>query len=537
MTLNVATTETRSAAYAGHASSRATTATTQRNIRHRSRPSAPRGEACSLRRAKPRTAVPPPARSPDRRADCHDRTPTVPQSTPPVRSAVANAIDAATPSPQHRAAAAGSSIGPTASSVPKAWKLATSDSTTSVTNIAPYGARVPTTRRNAGSNAPTASGRYSTAITSRITLAHGRDLQQRVPIDRQHSAEQHAHDIDIAAPPRHQHHPERERDQIECHQARVVPRPTAGDQSSQRRHGKSARQPAQRQPGRRRPRIQEADRGAGHHRMSEHIAVEAHPPQHQQRADGPVGQRQCQARDQRRAHEPERLERRHQQRVRRHHAAIAGNATSVASQATQRRASTSVDGKPCPHQVEIMQHGDHGATFLVPSGDLIEQHRRGLRIDRGERFVEQDHAGVLQDQPCEQRPLQLADRQLANPPRQPSRQPDRPRRRLGTRPQRCRRRPECAEFAPAAERDQLRHGQRVVAIDRRKLRQIRQSPRCARRTIDGPGGQSHGARDRCQQRALAGAVGADDGGQAARCERTGDRLKRQPPPVANRYIS
>ena len=62
-----------------------------------------------------------------------------------------------------------------------------------------------------------------------------------------------------------------------------------------------------------------------------------------------------------------------------------------------------------------MQHGDHRAAFLVPSHDLIEQHRSRLRIDRGERLVEQNDRGVLQDQPREQRPLQFADRQLADP--------------------------------------------------------------------------------------------------------------------------
>src|SRR5947209_8631063 len=98
----------------------------------------------------------------------------IPNSNPATDAAspkpVASAIDAATPNPQHRAAAAGSSIGPTAKSVPNAWKLATRASTTSARNTVPYGARAPTARRNAGSNAPTASGRYSTAIPSTMTL-------------------------------------------------------------------------------------------------------------------------------------------------------------------------------------------------------------------------------------------------------------------------------------------------------------------------------------------------------------------------------
>ena len=79
--------------------------------------------------------------------------------------------------------------------------------------------------------------------------------------------------------------------------------------------------------------------------MPEHVAVEAHPPQHQERSDGPVGQRQRQTGHQRRAHEREGFERLHDQCMRRHHAAIAGKAISVGPQARQRRANTRVDGK------------------------------------------------------------------------------------------------------------------------------------------------------------------------------------------------
>ena len=182
-------------------------------------------------------------------------------------------------------------------------------------------------------------------MRSTITLLDGGDLQQRAAVDRQDRAEQHAHDVDIAAPPRDQKNAERERDQIEGHEPDIAPRPLAGDQPGKRRDRKPARQPAERQPGRRRPRIKKPDRRAGHHRVSEHFAIEAHAPQNQQRTDRPVGQRQRQASHQRRAHESERLERLDEQCMHRHHAAIAGNATSVVPQARQRRASTRVDGK------------------------------------------------------------------------------------------------------------------------------------------------------------------------------------------------
>ena len=63
-----------------------------------------------------------------------------------------------------------------------------------------------------------------------------------------------------------------------------------------------------------------------------------------------------------------------------------------------------------------MQHGDHRPALPVPLRDPIEQHRDRLRIDSGEWLVEQNNRGILQNEPCEQRPLQLADRELANPP-------------------------------------------------------------------------------------------------------------------------
>ena len=322
---------------------------------------------CWPRRARSRTAIPRSARSPDRTADCRDRRPAVPRSTRPARSRspARSTLPLPTPSTAPPPPAAASVPPPAVCRKPGSSPPAPAPP--SAENTAPYGAGAPTARRKAGSNAPTASGRYSAAISSRITLLAAaicssalRSIASTVPNSTRMTS---------TLLPRHatRHNAERERDQIERHQPRVAPRPLSGDQPGQRRHGKPACQPAERQPGRRRPRIQKADRGPGHHRMSEHVAIEAHPPQHQQRADGPIGQRQRQARHQRRAHEPERLERRRRavhaptscrHRRQRHLRRTPGNA---APRQHQRR------WKPRPHQVEIMQYGDHGPALLVPS--------------------------------------------------------------------------------------------------------------------------------------------------------------------------
>src|SRR5437773_8012824 len=79
--------------------------------------------------------------------------------------------------------------------------------------------------------------------------------------------------------------------------------------------------------------------------MPQDLAIEAHPPQYEERADDPVRQRQRETGNQRRTHEGEGDERLDDQRLRRHHTAVAGNAASVLSQARQRRARTSVHGK------------------------------------------------------------------------------------------------------------------------------------------------------------------------------------------------
>ena len=50
----------------------------------------------------------------------------------------------------------------------------------------------------------------------------------------------------------------------------------------------------------------------------------------------------------------------------------------------------------------------------VPAAHEVHEVGAGLGVDGGQRLVEQDHAGVLQQQPGEQRALHLAARQRAD---------------------------------------------------------------------------------------------------------------------------
>src|SRR6202011_6049814 len=83
--------------------------------------------------------------------------------------------------------------------------------------------------------------------------------------------------------------------------------------------------------------------------------------------------------------------------------------------------------------------------------------------------------------------------------------------------------------------DQLRHRKRVVTVDRGELWQIGQSP--PRRTIHHSAVQSHHARDRCKERALACPVCPNNGGQAAGSELSAHGLQRYSPPIAHGYVA
>ena len=63
-----------------------------------------------------------------------------------------------------------------------------------------------------------------------------------------------------------------------------------------------------------------------------------------------------------------------------------------------------------------MQRRDDGAALFMPALDERQQVLGRRPVDRAERFVQQDHVAILDDQSREERALQLAARQRAERP-------------------------------------------------------------------------------------------------------------------------
>jgi len=77
---------------------------------------------------------------------------------------------------------------------------------------------------------------------------------------------------------------------------------------------------------------------------------------------------------------------------------LARKAFSVLSQATHSRASSRHSGSAA-NLIEIVQHADHRAAFLVPALHQIEQVRRSVGVNGGEGLIEQDKRGILYQKP------------------------------------------------------------------------------------------------------------------------------------------
>ena len=160
---------------------------------------------------------------------------------------VARAIIGHTFCVQHRAAAAGSSIGPIASNVPKAWKLATRLRTTSVMKMArktlrrhPHRAQE---RRVEGFDRQRAIKRRD---GEQRHAGDAGNKQQRVHVDRKHRTEKNMHQIRLASPRGDNHNPERQRHKIEGDQADVLAlrlRPCHERGQSRPQQGRSADPP------------------------------------------------------------------------------------------------------------------------------------------------------------------------------------------------------------------------------------------------------------------------------------------------------
>ena len=60
------------------------------------------------------------------------------------------------------------------------------------------------------------------------------------------------------------------------------------------------------------------------------------------------------------------------------------------------------------HEIEIVEHREHGAGFAMPAADDGDQVVDGARVDGIEGLVEQDDLRVLEQHAGEERALQLA---------------------------------------------------------------------------------------------------------------------------------
>jgi len=110
--------------------------------------------------------------------------------------------------------------------------------------------------------------------------------------------------IDVRAARRDDEDAEREADEIEAREARILPeRGRPADDAGEQCDGEADDEPARRHRPERKPRDEKADGGARQDRMAHRVAHQAHAAQHQERADGTGAKREREAGDEGAAHE------------------------------------------------------------------------------------------------------------------------------------------------------------------------------------------------------------------------------------------
>ena len=192
--------------------------------------------------------------------------------------------------------------------------------------------------------------------------------------------------------------------------------------------------------------------------------------------------------------------------------------------------------KDAPDNLEIVQHGDDGARFLVPAAHQVEEIGGGLGVDRREGLVEQDQRRVLEQEAREQRALHLPARQGRDRPALEAREPDR-RHRLG----------DAGAFAsadaaeqpgagPEPHRDEIVDRQREGSIEIGGLRQVGDPGFRAARQPDVAGEGPQRPDDALEECRLAGTVRADDRRQAPGRDLPVEMMDGRPAPVAERQV-
>ena len=149
----------------------------------------------------------------------------------------------------------------------------------------------------------------------------------------------------------------------------------------------------------------------------------------------------------------------------------------------------------------------------MPSLYHAQEVRQGPRVNRGERLVQQHEPRILQQKPREQRPLQLPAGKCSDGSPFETCQSDRRNRGVDPRPARPPQPSEGADLPPEPHGDKIDNRQREGLVDLRLLREIGHIFAIQAAKSELARQRFQGARDTFQQGRLAGAVGADDGGQ------------------------
>ena len=132
------------------------------------------------------------------------------------------------------------------------------------------------------------------------------DQDQRGIVKREHRAEQDVQEVDAAAFHRHDQHAERERDEIEGGEARVLAQDgRAGDETGEQNHGDTSDKAAKAHGRHREAGDEEADRRAWQDGVAHGVAHQAQAAEHEEYADRRRAEREGKAADQRPSHEGE----------------------------------------------------------------------------------------------------------------------------------------------------------------------------------------------------------------------------------------
>ena len=124
------------------------------------------------------------------------------------------------------------------------------------------------------------------------------DEDERCVVEREHGAEQHMQEVDIAAAHRDDQNAERERDEIEGGEARILAQDRrARDEASGERHGKPRQEAAKAHGEQRQAGEEIADGSTGKDGMAHGVAHQAHAPKHEEDADRGSAERQSEQAD------------------------------------------------------------------------------------------------------------------------------------------------------------------------------------------------------------------------------------------------